>query len=79
MCDMLVSDLGELGFEVKAHTAAPAALEALVASEFDAVVADLNMPGMTGLELCERIVASHPDVPVIVITAFGSIQTAIAA
>ena len=79
MCDMLVSDLGELGFEVKARTAAPAALEALVASEFDAVVADLNMPGMTGLELCARIVASHPDVPVIVITAFGSIQTAIAA
>jgi len=79
MCDMLVSDLGELGFEVKARTAAPAALEALVASEFDAVVADLNMPGMSGLELCERIVASRPDVPVIVITAFGSIQTAIAA
>ena len=79
MCDMLVSDLGELGFEVKARTAAPAALEALVASEFDAVVADLNMPGMSGLELCERIVTSRPDVPVIVITAFGSIQTAIAA
>ena len=79
MCDMLVSDLGELGFEVKARTAAPAALEALVASEFDAVVADLNMPGMSGLELCEHIVASRPDVPVIVITAFGSIQTAIAA
>jgi two-component system response regulator HydG len=79
MCDMLVSDLGELGFEVKARTAAPAALEALVASEFDAVVADLNMPGMSGLELCERIVASRPDVPVIVITAFGSIQTAVAA
>ena len=79
MCDMLVSDLGELGFEVKARTAALAALDVLVASEFDAVVADLNMPGMSGLELCERIVASHPDVPVIVITAFGSIQTAIAA
>jgi two-component system response regulator HydG len=79
MCDMLVSDLGELGFEVEARTAAPAALDALVASQFDAVVADLNMPGMTGLELCERIVASRPDVPVIVITAFGSIQTAVAA
>jgi len=79
MCDMLVSDLGELGFEVKARTAALAALDVLVASEFDAVVADLNMPGMSGLELCERIVASHPDVPVIVITAFGSIQTAVAA
>jgi two-component system response regulator HydG len=79
MCDMLVSDLGDLGFEVSARTAAAAALDTLATREFDAVVTDLNMPGMNGLELCQRIVASQPDVPVIVITAFGSIQTAVAA
>ena len=79
MCDMLVSDLGELGFAVSARTSAAAALEALAPGEFDAVVTDLNMPGMDGLELCGRIVAAQPDVPVIVITAFGSIETAVAA
>ena len=79
MCDMLVSDLGEAGFEVTARTSPSAALDALVAAEVDAVVTDLNMPGMNGIELCERIVATQADVPVIVITAFGSIETAVAA
>jgi two-component system response regulator HydG len=79
MCDMLVSDLGELGFEVTARTSARAALEALAPGEFAAVVTDLNMPDVNGLELCGRIVASQPDVPVIVVTAFGSIETAVAA
>ena len=47
--------------------------------DFDVVVTDLNMRGMNGLELCERIVANRPDVPVVVITAFGSVETAVAA
>jgi two-component system response regulator HydG len=37
------------------------------------------MQGMDGLELCERLAASRPDVPVLVITAFGSLDTAIGA
>jgi DNA-binding NtrC family response regulator len=42
-------------------------------------LSDLNMPGMNGVELCERVVANRPDVPVVVITAFGSMETAVAA
>ena len=34
---------------------------------------------MNGLALCERVVANRPDVPVVVITAFGSLETAVAA
>jgi two-component system, NtrC family, response regulator HydG len=79
MCDVLVSDLGEHGFEVTARTSAASALEALAPGAFDAVVTDLNMPGMDGLELCRGVAGAQPDVPVIVITAFGSIQTAVAA
>ena len=79
MCDMLVSDLSEQGFTVTARTSANAALEALAPGAFDAVVTDLNMPGMDGLELCRTIAGADPDVPVIVITAFGSIETAVAA
>jgi two-component system response regulator HydG len=45
----------------------------------DVVLSDLNMRGMDGLALCERVVASRPDVPVVLITAFGSLETAIAA
>jgi two-component system response regulator HydG len=79
MCDVLVSDLGEHGFEVTARTSAASALDALAPGAFDAVVTDLNMPGMDGLELCRGVAGVQPDVPVIVITAFGSIQTAVAA
>jgi len=79
MCDMLVSDLSEHGFTVTARTSGNAALDALAPGAFDAVVTDLNMPGMDGLELCRAIAGADPDVPVIVVTAFGSIETAVAA
>ena len=46
--------------------------------DFDVVVTDLNMRGMSGLELCDRVVTNRPDVPVIVMTAFGSMETAVA-
>ena len=43
------------------------------------MLTDLHMQGMSGLELCERIVANRPDIPVVVITAFGSLETAVGA
>src|SRR5205807_3426175 len=47
--------------------------------DVDVVVTDLNMKGMTGLELCQHIVADRPDLPVLVLTAFGSFETAVGA
>jgi DNA-binding NtrC family response regulator len=79
MRDMLHGDLGERGFTVTECADAAEALERLATAEVDAIVTDLNMPRMNGVELCERIVANRPDVPVIVITAFGSLDTAVSA
>ena len=79
MCHMLGVTLGKRGFEVVSHGIPEEAFETLRSEDFDVVVTDLNMRGMNGLELCERIVADRPDVPVLVITAFGSLDTAIAA
>jgi two-component system response regulator AtoC len=79
MCEMLAERLPPLGFEVLWCTDAREALPLLATTDVDAVVTDLNLGTMNGLELCERIVASHPDLPVLVITAFGSLETAIAA
>ncbi len=79
MCRMIATFLRTQGFESSWHTAADTAFSALQTGEFDVVVTDLNMPGMNGVDLCERIVANRPDVPVVVITAFGSLETAIAA
>ena len=43
------------------------------------MLTDLQMPGMSGLELCERIVAQRPDVPVVVVTGHGTLESAIGA
>jgi len=79
MCELLEAGLGKKGFTVNARTSAADALDFLGFADVETVVTDLNMKGMSGLELCERIVASFPDVPVVVITAFGSLETAVAA
>jgi two-component system, NtrC family, response regulator AtoC len=55
------------------------ALNAVEGQTFHVVVSDVRLGGMTGLELCERLCARRPDVPVILITAFGDLDTAIAA
>jgi two-component system response regulator HydG len=60
-------------------TSSREALETARAGEFDVVLTDLQMPDVDGLELCREIVEAHPDVPVIVITAFGSMDAAVAA
>jgi two-component system response regulator HydG len=78
VCEAVKATL-ELRFDVVcAHTGA-AALAALARAEFEVVVSDLKMPGMTGLELCRRAHASHPNLPVVLVTAFGSLDTAVAA
>lgn len=79
MCETLESGLVRRGFEVSWRTAADDAFVLLQSSDFDVVVADLRMQGMDGLQLCERVVANWPDIPVLVITAFGSLDSAIAA
>ena len=79
MCELLEVDLSRRGFAVACHGSAPEAFAALPREDWEVVLADLNMPGMNGIELGERIVANRADVPVVVMTAFGSLDTAIAA
>jgi len=79
LCEVLEEGLGGHGFEVRWTTAPAEALELLENGDFDVVLTDLNMREMNGIELCERVVANRADVPVVVLTAFGSLETAIAA
>src|SRR6202043_769878 len=76
---MLAKGLGRKGFACQFRTAPDEALALMDSEPFDVVVTDLNMRAMSGLELCARIVANRPDVPVVVITAFGSLETAVGA
>jgi DNA-binding NtrC family response regulator len=79
LCAWLEAGLGAYGFETASHTDPAAALDALRDADVDVVVTDLNMRGMHGLDLCARVVERRPDVPVVVLTAFGSLDTAIGA
>jgi DNA-binding NtrC family response regulator len=79
MCEMLEDDLKRHGFHPTCYISAEKALDALKTESFDVLLTDMNLPNMNGIELCERVVANRPDIPVIVITAFGSMETAIAA
>ncbi len=58
---------------------APAALRSLKRQVCDLVITDIRMPGMSGLDLLALIKTAHPELPVIVSTAHGTMETAIAA
>ncbi|HFQ80719.1 MAG TPA: sigma-54-dependent Fis family transcriptional regulator [Desulfobacterales bacterium] len=79
MCEMLEAALKRKKFQVSWFLKAEEALARLREDKFDTALADINMPGMSGIEFCERAAANRPDVPVIIMTAFGSLETAIAA
>jgi two-component system response regulator HydG len=79
MCAELERMLTRRGFAVVTRQAADAAFELLRDEDFDVVVTDLNMRGMNGIELCDRIVQNRRDIPVVLVTGFGSMEAAIAA
>ena len=75
---VLSAILSRDGYEVLEASDGEAAL-ALVDSSIAAVITDLRMPKLDGMGLLRRIVAEHPDVPVIMITAHGSVDSAVEA
>jgi DNA-binding NtrC family response regulator len=79
LCDLLRLSLAAKGFSATSRTSAEAALSTLDAQHFDAVVTDLRLPRMDGLELCERITSDRPELPVVVMTGFGNLDAAVAA
>jgi two-component system, NtrC family, response regulator AtoC len=79
MGDMLQAALRGRGFDVVSRTTGEGAAEQVGSGGFDALVTDLRMRGMDGIELCERVATNFPHVPVIVMTAFGSMDAAVAA
>ena len=78
MCDAMSSELVDHGLDVAWRSDPIEAFDLLCREDFDVVVTDLNMRGMNGVDLCTRVGATRRDVPVIVVTAFGTLETAIA-
>jgi two-component system response regulator AtoC len=69
--------LASSGYEVKAAGTAEEGVK--LAAEADLVLTDLKLPGMDGLELLERVHAQAADLPVIVMSAFGTVEIAVQA
>jgi DNA-binding NtrC family response regulator len=78
-CQTLEKGLARRGFELASQQGGEQALMWLGEHDVDVVLTDLRMRGMDGLALCERVAANRADVPVVVITAFGNYETAVAA
>ncbi len=79
MRDSVGSTLTRAGFVVRTAVDARSALKEISAKRPDVVVTDLNMPGMTGVELAGEIQKIDEELPVILMTAFGTIETAVQA
>ncbi|MEI6632315.1 MAG: sigma-54 dependent transcriptional regulator [Chlamydiota bacterium] len=67
------------GYSVSEAADANEALGMLDASCYDLVITDLNMPEMGGIDLLRHVKKEHPDAEVIILTAYGSIQSAVEA
>src|SRR5712671_3715676 len=75
----LAQALAEAGHDVEEAVNGNAALEKLHEGYFDVVVSDLKMGGSTGLDVLKTARALHPTTAVILMTAFGSVSTAVEA
>jgi DNA-binding NtrC family response regulator len=78
--DIIRKGLSQMGgFDVEAAQSGFEAIEKIEKDIFDLVLTDLKMPGMDGLELLKNIKGTRPEVMVIMMTAYGSIETAVEA
>jgi DNA-binding NtrC family response regulator len=79
LCRMMEAVLRDNGFAVKAYTRSFSAVEEFTAGQWDLVVTDIKMPGMDGIEVLQKIKEKDPTVPVIMITAYATVEMSIQA
>ncbi len=71
--------LGSEGYEIITTDKAADALNLIEESELDLVITDMKMPGMNGMVLLEEAKRINPDLPIIIMTAYGTIEMAVEA
>ncbi len=70
---MIIED--NTDYEVDTTNNPSEALKMVMENDYDLVISDLKMPGMDGLELFDEVKEMDPDLPLIIITAYGSLET----
>jgi len=73
----LVNTLQKEGYRAEGVRSGLDALQRTEADSFDLLIADIKMPGMSGLDLLEKVKERMPDLEVVIVTGFGSISSAI--
>lgn len=76
---VLSAILDQAGFKAEHEVSAEAAMKRLSRSAIDLVITDLRMPSMDGMQLLREVVQNWPDIPVIMLTAYGTVSDAVEA
>ena len=77
--ELLAEALGREGYRVRLAAGGEECLRLAVAEPFDMALVDLRMPDLDGLGVLKRLATLQPDLPVVILTAFATIETAIEA
>jgi two-component system response regulator HydG len=77
LAEALGAALTSEGYSCEFAMNGQAALQAVTQQTFDAVISDVQMDGMSGLDLLDRLAKSHPALPVIMVTAFSKLDAAV--
>lgn len=73
---MLARAVPDMGMQVAAVASAEEALKHLAEHETDLMLVDLNLPGMTGMELLGQVREQHPDIQAVIMTGYGDLESA---
>ncbi len=79
ICRMVEAVLADAGYDVTSCTRAFEAVERFAPGEWDLVISDVKMPGMNGLEVLQKVKEKDASVPVVMITAYATVEISIQA
>jgi two-component system response regulator HydG len=79
MCELAEAGLSQRGYSVSWRLSPDEALAQLDNEDFSILLVDIHMEGMSGLDLCRAALAKRPDLVVVVMTGFGTLEHAIGA
>ena len=74
---VLSAILSDAGYTILEAMHAQAAIQIVDNEDIDIIITDLKMPGMNGLQLFEYLTKKHPDIPIIFLTAYGTVESAV--
>ena len=79
LCRMMEAVLRDQGYQVKSFTRPVQAVAEFSAGDYDLIISDIKMPEMDGLEVLQHVRNRDPEVPVIMITAYATVEMSIQA